>query len=128
VERFCADNNLKTKRFDASAIDALRRHPWRGNVRELRNTVERALIMVPEQTISAGQLTDILRGPSAGGSGLEMAGTLKDFKEAAERSYLVHKLRESNWNISATATAIGTPRSNLYKKLEQYEISQEKDG
>jgi two-component system nitrogen regulation response regulator NtrX len=53
---------------------------------------------------------------------------LKDFKESAERAYLVQKLRENRWNISATAAAIGTPRSNLYKKLEQYAISQEKDG
>ena len=41
---------------------------------------------------------------------------------------LVGKLRENRWNISATAQSIGTPRSNLYKKLEQYGISQEKDG
>ena len=54
--------------------------------------------------------------------------TLRDFKEAAERTFLVGKLRESSWNISATAAAIGTPRSNLYKKLEQYGITQEKDG
>ncbi|HET6897231.1 MAG TPA: helix-turn-helix domain-containing protein, partial [Vicinamibacteria bacterium] len=58
----------------------------------------------------------------------EAAGSLKDFKESAERAFLVQKLRESRWNISATATAIGTPRSNLYKKLEQYQITQEKDG
>ena len=49
-------------------------------------------------------------------------------KASAESAFLVQKLRESRWNISATATAIGTPRSNLYKKLEQYAISQEKDG
>ena len=50
------------------------------------------------------------------------------FKEGAERAFLVQKLRENRWNISATAAAIGTPRSNLYKKLEQYQITQEKDG
>jgi two-component system nitrogen regulation response regulator NtrX len=58
----------------------------------------------------------------------ERPGTLRHFKEAAERAFLVEKLRENGWNISRTAELIGTPRSNLYKKLEQYAISQEKDG
>ena len=48
--------------------------------------------------------------------------------DAPDRAFLVQKLRDSKWNISATAQAIGTPRSNLYKKLEQYGITQEKDG
>ena len=56
------------------------------------------------------------------------AGTLREFKENAERMFLVGKLRENGWNISKTAEVIGTPRSNLYKKLEQYQISQETDG
>ena len=55
-------------------------------------------------------------------------GTLREFKESAERAFLVGKLRENNWNISKTAEVIGTPRSNLYKKLEQYGITQETDG
>jgi two-component system nitrogen regulation response regulator NtrX len=54
--------------------------------------------------------------------------TLREFKEQVEREFLVEKLREHGWNISRTAEVIDTPRSNLYKKLEQYEISQERDG
>ena len=49
-------------------------------------------------------------------------------KEFAERQFLMAKLRENGWNISKTAEVIGTPRSNLYKKLEQYGIKQEVDG
>jgi len=55
-------------------------------------------------------------------------GTLREFKDSSERAYLVQKLRETNWNISKTAEIIDTPRSNLYKKLEQYGIKQEVDG
>ena len=51
-----------------------------------------------------------------------------EFKDNSERAYLVAKLRENGWNISKTAEVIGTPRSNLYKKLEQYAITQETDG
>ena len=56
------------------------------------------------------------------------AATLREFKESSERSFLVQKLRDNAWNISRTAEVIGTPRSNLYKKLEFYKISQETDG
>ena len=56
------------------------------------------------------------------------APTLHEFKANSERAYLVTKLRESAWNISKTAEVVDTPRSNLYKKLEQYRISQETDG
>jgi two-component system nitrogen regulation response regulator NtrX len=64
----------------------------------------------------------------AEGSGETKAGTLREFKDNAERAFLVAKLRENGWNISKTAEVIDTPRSNLYKKLEQYQISQETDG
>ena len=55
-------------------------------------------------------------------------GTLREFKEISERAFLVEKLREYGWNISRTAEMLDTPRSNLYKKLEQHQINQEKDG
>ena len=68
--------------------------------------------------------------PSTGGpaANVPAAATLREFKEATERAWLVAKLREQAWNISKTAEVIDTPRSNLYKKLEQYAISQETDG
>ncbi len=64
-------------------------------------------------------------GETAGESARERPGTLREFKESAERAFLVEKLRENAWNISKTAEVIGTPRSNLYKKLEQYGITQD---
>ena len=67
-------------------------------------------------------------GTAPAASSRRQAGTLREFKESAERAFLVEKLRENGWNISRTAEVLDTPRSNLYKKLEQYQISQEKDG
>jgi two-component system nitrogen regulation response regulator NtrX len=128
VAQFAAENHFRPKSFAPEAMDALRRHAWRGNVRELRNTVERLLIMSEGEEIAADQLSEVLRPGDGGGMPVDAAASLKDFKESAERAFLVRKLRESRWNISATAASIGTPRSNLYKKLEQYGISQEKDG
>jgi two-component system nitrogen regulation response regulator NtrX len=132
VRQFCSENNFRAKSFAAPAMEALRRHTWRGNARELKNAVERLLIMVEDEEIRPEHLDEVLRRPAgpadepgaAAGSG----GTLRDFKEGAERAFLVQKLRENGWNISATASAIGTPRSNLYKKLEAYGISQAKDS
>src|SRR6185436_4112537 len=71
-------------------------------------------------------------GASAGpgGAGAVAASdypTLQTFKDASERAYILQKLRENDWNITQTAKAIDTPRSNLYKKLEQYGLSREND-
>jgi len=128
VAEFSAANNFRPRTISPAAMEVLKRHPWRGNVRELRNTVERLMIMVEGETIEPEDLEGVLRKPSGASGPPEAAGSLRDFKESAERTFLVQKLRDNEWNISATANAIGTPRSNLYKKLEQYGISKEKDG
>ena len=143
------EHNLKPKRFEPRAMEVLQRYRWRGNIRELRNTVERVMIMAPGDLIRVEDLPAEIRGDSAArpmaseaaapvqstaaaaapsSSPTPAAGTLREFKEAAERAFLVEKLRENNWNISKTAEALDTPRSNLYKKLEQYGIKQEIDG
>jgi len=131
AELFSRDNNRRPQRFTPAAFDYLQRARWKGNVRELKNTVERLIIMTPGEVIDVDDLRDIVRleAKSTGGDNdRERPGTLREFKESAERTFLVGKLRENNWNISKTAEVIGTPRSNLYKKLEQYGISQEVDG
>jgi len=144
------EHNLKPKRFDAGVMDALQRYRWRGNIRELRNTIERLMIMSPGDVVRVEDLPGEVRGgdvsvaaprdagapgtaaaaadSASGTTTTPAAGTLREFKDAAERAYLVQKLRENNWNISKTAEIIDTPRSNLYKKLEQYGIKQDVDG
>src|SRR6476469_7559369 len=146
IEYFSRESNVRPKRIAQAALDALGRYRWKGNIRELRNTVERLNIMTSGDVIELADLPESVRSPAAwssgtGGSGggpaapkqpsdgeAAKAGTLREFKENAERMFLVGKLRENGWNISKTAEVIGTPRSNLYKKLEQYQISQESDG
>jgi two-component system nitrogen regulation response regulator NtrX len=142
MDYFSRENNVRPKRITQPALEALQRHRWKGNIRELRNTVERMIIMTGGDTIDLPDLPDSVRSPSSssasgglavpkpgsGGAGQAESGTLREFKENAERAFLVGKLRENGWNISKTAEVIGTPRSNLYKKLEQYQISQDTDG
>jgi two-component system, NtrC family, nitrogen regulation response regulator NtrX len=130
ADLFSREHNRRPLRFNPAALDYMARARWKGNVRELKNTVERLLIMTPGEAIDVDDLRDVVRlEPRAQASDNEKnPGTLREFKESAERAFLVGKLRENNWNISRTAEVIGTPRSNLYKKLEQYGISQEVDG
>jgi two-component system nitrogen regulation response regulator NtrX len=132
ADLFSRENNLRPKRFTQAALDLLTRHRWKGNIRELRNAVERLIIMVPKDQLDASDLRDVLpfdARPTVPDNDLEeRPGTLRHFKETSERTFLVQKLRENGWNISKTAEVIGTPRSNLYKKLEQYNIRQETDG
>jgi two-component system, NtrC family, nitrogen regulation response regulator NtrX len=131
ADLFSRDNNRRPQRFTPAALDYLQKARWKGNVRELKNTVERLIIMTPGEVIDVDDLRDIVRleqKAAAPDNERERPGTLREFKESAERTFLVDKLRENNWNISKTAEVIGTPRSNLYKKLEQYGISQEQDG
>jgi two-component system nitrogen regulation response regulator NtrX len=143
ADLFARDNNFHRKTFTAQAMEKLKQQHWRGNIRELRNFVERLVIMSGVDSIDARDIPDggVIRGDAAatapaGGevsaSATEQswmqAPTLQEFKSGSERAYLVAKLRENGWNISKTAEVIDTPRSNLYKKLEQYRISQESDG
>ena len=131
TERFCRDDNFRPREFTPAAVEALAGERWRGNVRELKNTVERLLVMTPGETIDVGDVRAVVRGGSrdgAAGLAASRARTLREFKEQAERAFLIDKLREHGWNISKTAEAMDTPRSNLYKKLEQYGISQDTDG
>ena len=139
AENFFRENNYKKRVFSAETIKALGQAAWRGNVRELRNAVERLLIMTPGDTI---EIKDLPAGlgmalgaesaealeASRGALVLPAEGlTLQKFKDQAERSYLVAKLHENEWNVAATAKAIKTPRSNLYKKLDAYGINREQD-
>ncbi|MBK5254487.1 MAG: sigma-54-dependent Fis family transcriptional regulator [Vicinamibacteria bacterium] len=138
-----SQHGVAVKRISADFAAALRARDWRGNVRELRNVIDRLMILVDDDTLRADHLDGVPQprplsgvsasplapgGPPDTGSIPMPQGSLREFKEGSERAFIVSKLRENAWNISATAQAIDTPRSNLYKKLEQYGISEEQDG
>jgi len=127
VEYFCRtfadENNFKVNKFTDDAVEAMMKYPWKGNVRELKNVVERLIIMTESDVIERKDLPEKIRGdvqiylPEA-----DKIKNLKEFRDLSEKNFILAKLEENNWNISQTARAIDTPRSNLYKKLEQYGI------
>ena len=132
VEHFTAllssGPGLVARRFQSAALERLRRHPWPGNVRELRTTVERLLILAAGPEITDADVARML-GPVAGegelGETLLQTETYEAFKERAERAFLVAKLNEFDWNVSETARRLDMPRSNLYKKIERFNLTRE---
>jgi two-component system nitrogen regulation response regulator NtrX len=130
VEHFAAQlatqQGLQPKSFDQAAVERLRRHHWPGNVRELRNTVERLMILANGDEVTEA---DVLRmvGPAAEQVGLGdvllESPTFEEFKQNAERAFLLAKLKEHDWNVSETARRLEMPRSNLYKKIERYRLT-----
>jgi two-component system nitrogen regulation response regulator NtrX len=127
IEFFCMvfadENNFKKKKFSDSAIEAMIKFPWKGNVRELKNVVERLIIMTETDIIDRKDLPEQVRGEvDVFLPDVRKAKSLKEFRDIAEKEFILSKLETNNWNISQTAREIDTPRSNLYKKLEQYGI------
>ncbi len=123
VDLFARENNYPHREFSAEALEHLRALPWKGNVRELKNLVERLLILSTGKEIEREDVLSIGGGqqPELSEAMLAVA-TLKEFREVSEKAFLLYKLRENTWNVTQTAQSIGTPRSNLYKKMEQYGI------
>jgi len=137
IEQLGGRAGVAPKPFSADAVRGLQSRSWPGNVRELRNAVERLLILSPGRTVTSADVERLLpqsivisegNEGSGGGRGSERGpapGTFESFKQDAERAFILQKLKEFDWNISLTARALAMPRSNLYKKIEKYQLNRE---
>ena len=128
IRRYSETNNYRRMEFSDEAMAQLQALPWRGNVRELKNFVERLLILTPGETVERDDVVAVAGGMSSSDELPQVLlglSTLREFRETSERLFLIRKLTEFDWNVTRTAQEIDTPRSNLYKKLEQYEIRRE---
>jgi two-component system nitrogen regulation response regulator NtrX len=114
--------------MERAAADRLAALEWPGNVRELRNTIERLLILSRGAQITVADVERLV-GPrvseTAQLGGLDSCRTFEEFKLAAERAFLLVKLREHDWNVAETARTLDMPRSNLYKKIERHGLARE---
>jgi two-component system nitrogen regulation response regulator NtrX len=113
------------------AVERLSQLDWPGNVRELRNTIERLLILSSGPRVVGDDVTRLVgaRDPEQAGLGsLLECKTFEEFKHAAEKAFLLAKLRQFDWNVSETARGLDMPRSNLYKKIERYGLTRETVG
>lgn len=122
---------MTPKEFTGEALSQLKRRHWNGNVRELRNAVERLLILSTGADVSREDVDRVL--PAEGGPPIdpvELAAdgaeqTFQEFRDSAERAFLVARLRDHYWNVAETARALEMPRSNLYNKIDKYDIERE---
>lgn len=132
VEHFCKEITAKHKkpsvRFTDDAIKILQAQPWTGNVRELRNIVERIIIIVDKKEISAKDIDFLFAANQASLDNLiETSNSFQEFKEKAERAFILKQLKANDWNISKTAEILDIQRSHLYTKMRKYGIEKEED-
>ena len=119
--KFSNDYGKKPKTFAEDAIKTLQNHIWLGNVRELKNTIERVIIMVSSQNVAAKDL------PELGSNGEIPASTFrfpsfKDATDAYQREFILHKLAEFDGNVSKAAEEMGVDRSHLYRRMKNLGI------
>lgn len=126
IDDVCTRNGMARKTVTDEALKRLSALEWRGNVREVRNTVERLVILSPGTTIDVS----LLEVGVQGGHGefediLGQGGTFQEFKERAEAAFVRRQLEQHKWNISKTAEALDIQRSHLYTKMKRYGLMKE---
>ena len=115
---FAAEYGQKPKKITPDGLKMLEVYDWPGNIRELRNVIERLVIMIPSNTVTP---RNIILGEAAR-SDYFTFNTLKEARESFEKDFIIKKLEENNWNISKTAEILDIERSNLHRKIKAYDI------
>ncbi len=130
-EEICGEYGMPVKKFSDAAMEALKSLPWTGNIRELRNMVER-LIILSDKTITdndvrtfanpSGPQTEVVTAAKNQASHLnfDQFASFQEYKDQAEKEYIKYKLEKNNWNVSKTADDIDIQRSHLYSKIDKY--------
>ncbi|HMV77693.1 MAG TPA: sigma-54 dependent transcriptional regulator [Leptospiraceae bacterium] len=121
MKETAAENQLSSKKIDKEGVEILTNHFWPGNIRELKNVVERLCIMTVSDTIRAKDAKDALKGFSKAEEIFEQ-GDLKKAKEEFEREYIIKTLQNNEGNISRCAKILGIERTNLYRKMKSLNI------
>ncbi len=127
TRELCKKNNFPEKGISPEAMKLLQNQRWTGNVRELKNFIERLVIMVPGEEINIHSLKPFLSASKSQFDDLlDLSNSFQEFKEKAEKTFISKQLEVNSWNISKTADILGIQRSHLYGKMKKYDI--EKGG
>lgn len=128
-DEICSEYGMPTKKITDGALEALKSLPWTGNIRELRNMIER-LIILSDKVITEGDVYNFanptgepiakLNGTSAGQLNYDRFANFQEYKDYAEKEFIKFKLEKNNWNVSKTADEIDIQRSHLYSKIEKF--------
>ena len=123
TDEIASKHGKPSTNFAEDAIKYLQTLPWTGNIRELKNAIERIIILIDKRKIERKDIEGLFgQGQEQIGSLINESNSFQDFKERAERAFIVKKLKELNWNISKTAEVLEIQRSHLYNKMKKYNI------
>jgi two-component system nitrogen regulation response regulator NtrX len=124
MQLYAEENGTRMKQLSDAALNALTHYDWPGNIRELRNVIERMMIMCSSEVIEASDLPMNVSQPSFRVSQDIAAGmTLQQAREQIEREFIEASLKRNQWNISQTARELDVDRTNLHKKIKAYNLS-----
>jgi DNA-binding NtrC family response regulator len=130
VEHFSNDITARHKKpsvkFEEDAMKYLQGLLWSGNVRELRNAIERIIILVDSRNISRKDIEFLFAGSKSSIEDIiDDSNSFQEFKEKAEKAFILKQLKANDWNISKTADILEIQRSHLYNKMKKYGIEKE---
>jgi two-component system nitrogen regulation response regulator NtrX len=117
------ENDVRPKKLSARALDFLAQLPWKGNVRELRNLMERLVVLVPREVVGLSDVTEALQMTGSDGGLPQGPMTLKLARSRFERQYILERLAANRGNLGQTSRDLGIERTNLYRKMKQLGIS-----
>jgi two-component system nitrogen regulation response regulator NtrX len=123
LREFSQTYNRRGKDISDDALDALVRYTWPGNIRELRNLVERVVIMNPAVPKLERKHLPTLIYREGGRRNLGEFSSLHEARASYEREYIVKKLDENSGNVARTAEVLGLERSHLYRKMKTLGIA-----
>src|SRR5687767_5995434 len=123
-QRFSKDYGKKPKVFTDDAVETLQKHQWFGNVRELKNTIERVVIMSSKTKIAAADLPELGTSDEVPASSFRFP-TFKAATDAYHREFILHKLAEFDGNVTKAAEEMGVDRSHLYRRMRNLGIAVE---
>ena len=121
---FCAENNKYIKGFTAGAMHLLMQQQWPGNVRQLKSTIERLVILSSSEEITVDEISLVLKTQSV--MNMRHFETYQEAEHAFQRDFFTQALHAHNWNVSETAKSLKIDRTNLYKKMQKLGIKNEK--
>ena len=124
VKEICEDNGMPHKKFAPKALQALQEVTWTGNIRELRNVVER-LVILSEDKITEDDVQKYVFSGQANEEPImlfERFSKFQEFKDHIEKQFIQFKLKANGWNVSKTAEELDIQRSHLYNKIDKYDL------
>jgi two-component system, NtrC family, nitrogen regulation response regulator NtrX len=124
LTEICEDYGINKKYITPGAMEEMKKIEWTGNIRELRNVLERLVILSGDKITEDDVVT--LANPKGSRTGsldvVNQFDKFQDFKEYAEKIFIDAKLKRNGWNVAKTATEIDIQRSHLYNKIEKYNL------